>query len=81
MNFLFTALIPSLIKCLHFAVIGTHNTKGAFLCQNWPVRPVSLQRTRRSVSVNWVTCGTCYTKIEGNELGGIEGAKTGCSQE
>ena len=22
--------------------------------------------------VYWVACGTCYTKTEGNELGGIE---------
>ena len=37
--------------------------------------------TRRSVSVNWVACGTCYTKTEGTELGGIEGVETGFSQE
>ena len=24
------------------------------------------------MSVNWVACGTCYTKTEGTELGGIE---------
>ena len=24
------------------------------------------------MSVNWVVCGTCYTEIEGNELGGTE---------
>ena len=24
------------------------------------------------MSVNWVACGTNYTEIEGNELGGIE---------
>ena len=29
-------------------------------------------RTRRSMSVNWVSCGTCFTKTEGTELGGIE---------
>ena len=29
--------------------------------------------TRRSKkSVHWVACGTCYTKTEGTELGGIE---------
>ena len=28
--------------------------------------------TRRFVSVNWVACGTCYTKTEGTELGGVE---------
>ena len=30
------------------------------------------QPTRRSMSVHWVTCGTCYSKTEGTELGGIE---------
>ena len=29
-------------------------------------------KTRRSMSVIWVACGTCYTKTEGTELGGIE---------
>ena len=29
-------------------------------------------RTRRSMSVDWVACGMCYAKTEGNELGGIE---------
>ena len=24
------------------------------------------------MNVNWVACGTCYTQIEGTELGGIE---------
>ena len=24
------------------------------------------------MSVNWVACGTCYTKTEGTELGSIE---------
>ena len=24
------------------------------------------------MSVHWVACGTCYTKTEGTELGGIE---------
>ena len=33
--------------------------------------PFNLQ-TRRSVSVNWVACGTSYTETEGTELGGIE---------
>ena len=28
--------------------------------------------TRRSMSVHWVACGTCYTKTEGTELGGVE---------
>ena len=28
--------------------------------------------TRRSMSVHWVACGTCYSKSEGTELGGIE---------
>ena len=28
--------------------------------------------TTRFVSVNWVACGTCYTKTEGTELGGVE---------
>ena len=32
----------------------------------------SLEVTRRSVCVNWVACGTCYTKTEGTDLGGIE---------
>ena len=32
-----------------------------------------LGETRCSVSINWVACGTCYTKTEGTELGGIEG--------
>ena len=27
------------------------------------------------MSVNWAACGTCHTKTEGTELGGIEGAK------
>ena len=32
--------------------------------------------------VNWVACGgTCYTKTEGTELRGNEGAETGFSQE
>ena len=39
------------------------------------------EKTRRSATVNWVTCGTCYTKTEGTELGGIEGAESGFSQE
>ena len=31
------------------------------------------RRTRRSKkSVHWVACGTCYTKTESTELGGIE---------
>ena len=30
------------------------------------------KQTRPSVGVNWVGCGTCYTKTEGTELGGIE---------
>ena len=30
------------------------------------------EQTRRSMSVNWVACGTCYTKTEGTELGGID---------
>ena len=29
------------------------------------------------MSENWVVCGTCFTKTEGTELGGIEGAETG----
>ena len=29
-------------------------------------------KTRRSMSVHWVACGTCYSKTEGTELGGIE---------
>ena len=41
----------------------------------------SFPRTRRFVSVDWVACGTCYTKAEDTELGGIEGAETGFSQE
>ena len=36
-----------------------------------------LVRTRSSVSVTWVACGTCYTKTEGTEVGGIEAAETG----
>ena len=28
--------------------------------------------TRRSMSVHWVACGTCYSETEGTELGGIE---------
>ena len=32
-------------------------------------------KTRRSVSVNWVACGTCDTKIEGTELGGMKALK------
>ena len=28
---------------------------------------------RRSMSVHWVACGTCYSKIERTELGGILG--------
>ena len=32
-------------------------------------------KTRRSVSVKWIASGTCYTKTEGTELGGIEGAE------
>ena len=37
-------------------------------------------QTRRSVSVNWVYCGTCYTKSQDTELGGIEGAESGFSR-
>ena len=37
--------------------------------------------TRRSVSVNWVAYGACYTKKEATELGGIEGVESGFSQE
>ena len=37
--------------------------------------------TRRSVSVNWAASSTCYTKEDGTELGGIEGAESGFSQE
>ena len=33
------------------------------------------------MSLNWVAYGTCYTKSEGTELGGIEGAETGFSQK
>ena len=40
-----------------------------------------LTKTGRLVSVDWVACGTQYTKTEGTELGGIEGSKTGFSQE
>ena len=29
-------------------------------------------KIRRSMSVHWLTCGTCYSKKEGTELGGIE---------
>ena len=29
-------------------------------------------KSRRSMSVHWVACGTYYTKTEGNELGGVE---------
>ena len=29
-------------------------------------------KTRRCMSVNWVACGTCCTKTEGTELGGIK---------
>ena len=29
-------------------------------------------KTRRSMSVHWVACGTCHSKTEGTELGGIE---------
>ena len=29
------------------------------------------------MGINWVARGTCYTKTEGTELGGIEGAETG----
>ena len=28
--------------------------------------------TRRSMSVHWVACGSCYSKTEGTELGGIK---------
>ena len=42
---------------------------------------VDYNTTRRSVSVNWVACGTYYTKTEGTELGGIEGTETGFSWE
>ena len=28
--------------------------------------------TRHSMSVHWVACGTCHSKTEGTELGGIE---------
>ena len=30
------------------------------------------EKTRHSMSVHWVTCGTCYSITEGTELGGIE---------
>ena len=30
------------------------------------------KKTRRSIRVHWVACGTCYSKTEGTELGGIE---------
>ena len=33
---------------------------------------IDFKITRRATSVNWVSCGTCYTKTEGTELGGIE---------
>ena len=33
---------------------------------------LNFEQTRRSMSVNWVACGTCYRKTEGTELGGIE---------
>ena len=29
-------------------------------------------KTRRSMSVNWIACGKCYTKTKCTELGGIE---------
>ena len=32
------------------------------------------------MSVNWVYCGTCYTKSQDTELGGIEGAESGFSR-
>ena len=32
----------------------------------------SIYSTRRSMSVHRVACGTCYTKTQGTDLGGIE---------
>ena len=40
---------------------------GIYMCMYSNALP-----TRRSMSVKCVACGTCYTKTEGTELGGIE---------
>ena len=35
-------------------------------------KSINLNKTRRPMSVHWVACGTCYSTMEGTELGGIE---------
>ena len=45
--------------------------KGLIACKQKNTNIAAI-KTRRSMSVHWVACGTCYSETGGTELGGIE---------